>query len=53
MTIRIAGQKQYELRAGEPVERIIRDFEQVLKNSISSRDANNKTNVTLMFEVEQ
>lgn len=52
--LRVAGQLQYELKAGQSVDiLILPDFTSALKAALQTADSNHPTRVRLMFEVEQ
>lgn len=52
--LRVAGQLQYELKAGQSVDiLILPDFTAALKSGLQPTDGNHPTRIRLMFEVEQ
>lgn len=53
-TIRLAGQKQYTLQAGESVStNVAGDFRKLFTKAVASADPNKPITVQLMFEVSQ
>lgn len=52
--LRMAGQKSYELGAGESLDMAIwPDFQGIVAKAAYAANRNQKTTVRLMFEVEQ